>query len=87
VLLELLEAKQRLPDVVIIDLNMPGPDATSVIPEIRRRWPRVRILVWTGRDARQARQVVPDAAVRIAVKSGPTSLVSELLALCGSRDS
>lgn len=34
-------------DVVVLDLTMPGRDGFSVLAEIRRRWPAVRVIVLT----------------------------------------
>jgi len=34
-------------DVVVLDLTMPGRDGFSVLAEIRRRWPGVRVIVLT----------------------------------------
>lgn len=39
------------PDIVFLDLNMPGNDFYRNIGEIRRQFPHVRILVFTGYDA------------------------------------
>ena len=39
-----------LPDVLLLDLNMPGRGGLDVLPEIRTRAPSVRVLVLTGRE-------------------------------------
>lgn len=38
------------PDVLILDLNMPGRGGLEVLPEIRQQAPDVKILVLTGRE-------------------------------------
>lgn len=38
------------PNVLLLDLNMPGKGGLDVIPEIRAKAPSVRVLVLTGRD-------------------------------------
>jgi serine/threonine protein kinase/DNA-binding CsgD family transcriptional regulator len=38
------------PDVLVLDLNMPGKGGLDVIPEIRAKAPSVRVLVLTGRN-------------------------------------
>jgi two-component system response regulator NreC len=57
----------RRPDVLVLDLNMPGPPSIEAIPEIRRRWPATRIVVLTMQDdpayARAALQAGADAYV------------------------
>jgi len=38
------------PDVLILDLNMPGKGGLDVLPEIREQAPATKVLVLTGRD-------------------------------------
>ena len=48
------EALQRVmenqPDILLLDLNMPGRNGLDVLPEIRSKAPDVKVLVLTGRD-------------------------------------
>jgi two-component system response regulator NreC len=57
----------RRPDVLVLDLNMPGPASIDAIPEIRTRWPGTRIVVLTMQDdpsyARAALQAGADGYV------------------------
>lgn len=46
--LEVIEAFG--PDVILLDLNMPGTSGLEILPEIRQKWPDVKVLVLTGRD-------------------------------------
>jgi serine/threonine protein kinase/DNA-binding CsgD family transcriptional regulator len=39
-----------LPDVLLLDLNMPGKTGLEVLPVVRQKAPQVRVLVLTGRD-------------------------------------
>jgi serine/threonine protein kinase/DNA-binding CsgD family transcriptional regulator len=39
-----------LPDVLVLDLNMPGKGGLDVLPEIRKKAPNVKVLVLTGRE-------------------------------------
>ncbi|MBI1259640.1 MAG: protein kinase [Chloroflexi bacterium] len=38
------------PDVLLLDLNMPGRGGLDVLPEIKEKAPNVKVLVLTGRD-------------------------------------
>jgi DNA-binding NarL/FixJ family response regulator len=39
-----------MPDVLLLDLNMPGKGGLDILPEVRRKAPSVKVLVLTGRD-------------------------------------
>ncbi|NPV08858.1 MAG: response regulator transcription factor [Anaerolineae bacterium] len=43
-------AMQLKPDVLLLDLHMPGSPAGSVVEELKRRCPNVRVLVLTAYD-------------------------------------
>jgi len=57
----------RRPDVLVLDLNMPGASSIEAIPEIRRRWPETHVVVLTMQDdpayARAALQAGADGYV------------------------
>ena len=38
------------PDILILDLNMPGKGGLDILPEIRSKAPSVKVLILTGRD-------------------------------------
>lgn len=38
------------PDVLLLDLNMPGVSGMAILPKIRESFPEVKVLVLTGRD-------------------------------------
>lgn len=49
--LELIEAlKGQLPDVILLDLKMPGMDGMQATKEVRRLYPEVKILILTMHD-------------------------------------
>ena len=39
-----------LPDVLLLDLNMPGKGGLDILPTLREKAPNVKVLVLTGRD-------------------------------------
>ncbi|HEX3052034.1 MAG TPA: response regulator transcription factor [Aggregatilineaceae bacterium] len=42
--------REKRPDVLLLDLNMPGTSGLDILPEIRASLPEVKVLVLTGRD-------------------------------------
>ncbi len=51
--------QSHVPDVVVLDLKMPGIDGLEVLRRLKRDWPRARVIMVTGhgshRDAEMAR--------------------------------
>jgi CheY-like chemotaxis protein len=52
----LAEARQRLPDLVVLDLTMPNLDGFSVLEELKRdeRTRHIPVIVVTARDITEA---------------------------------
>lgn len=46
----LKQAVSLLPDVLLLDLNMPGKGGLDILPDVRKEAPTVKVLVLTGRD-------------------------------------
>ncbi len=44
--LEILE--QKLPDVIVLDLKMPGIDGLEVLRRIKKSYPQVQVIILTG---------------------------------------
>lgn len=42
--------KEKLPQVLILDLNMPKTNGLAILPKLRKDFPELKILVLTGRD-------------------------------------
>lgn len=59
--------ERRLPRVLVLDLNMPGPSSIDAIPEIKEKWPGTQVVVLTMQAdpayARAALQAGADAYV------------------------
>ena len=43
-------ARELEPDVLLLDLSMPGPPAAETVAYLRERWPALRVLVLTAYD-------------------------------------
>ena len=46
----LVSAKQQQPDVVLLDLEMPGLDGVETLRLLREYWPDIRVVVFTAFD-------------------------------------
>ena len=53
---------EKQPDLLLLDLNMPGTSGLDILPEVRKTWPDVKVLVLTGRDE--------DAYIMRALRAG-----------------
>ncbi|MBN1200838.1 MAG: protein kinase [Anaerolineae bacterium] len=42
--------REKHPDVLLLDLNMPDVSGLDILPGIRETWPEVKVLVLTGRN-------------------------------------
>lgn len=62
--------KQELPDVLIVDLSMPGQSGLEVIRRVHHRWPSAKILVFSmHQNAAFAEQAVRAGAKGYVTKS------------------
>ena len=57
------------PDVILLDVEMPGPGAAAVIRQLRRRCPRTRVIVLTMHD--------DSATVRDLLECGASAYLSK----------
>lgn len=84
------QAAELSPDVIVLDLNMPGGRGEAAVPALRRELPGVKIAILTGDAVNQDLGTTVDVCLK---KSSPISaIVAELVALArrtsagGSRD-
>ncbi|MEX1139193.1 MAG: response regulator transcription factor [Bacteroidota bacterium] len=67
-------------DALILDLNMPGRGGLDVLKDIRRRWPRIPVLVLSMHDEKQfaARVIKSGASGYMNKESAPIELINAL---------
>lgn len=67
-------------DVLILDLNMPGRGGLDVLRDIRKRWPRLPVLILSMHDEKQfaARVLKAGASGYMNKESAPHELVKAL---------
>ena len=64
-------AAQSAPDVVLLDLHLPGQSGYQVFEQVRERWPEIKVLVITadeGMAAALEAQIVDAHPVCVLVK-------------------
>jgi len=79
--LEAIESIDRLkPDVVIVDMRMPGASGLVVLRHVKQSLPATRVIIWTNYPSEPYRQesLMARADCFLDKLSGPRS-VSELL--------
>ncbi|CNL97431.1 two component system response regulator [Yersinia proxima] len=68
--------RQTEPDIVIIDLGLPGMNGFDVIIQLIRRWPAMKILVLTARhEEHYASRTLNNGALGYVLKKSPQKIL------------
>jgi DNA-binding NarL/FixJ family response regulator len=83
---ELLELiARRAPDVVVMDLRMPGVNGTELLARLRSSWPAVKVVVLSAAaDRASVERAMAAGASAYAIKTVEPSEVIELIKLAAS---
>ena len=75
----LVQVSLTRPHAVILDLRMPGPPTSEVLPEILRLSPATKVVVWTATDTGAVQAALDLGAVAYAPKSQSMNEVIDVL--------
>ncbi|MGQ5524528.1 two component system response regulator [Chitinimonas sp. PSY-7] len=75
--LQVYEACQRLaPDLILLDLSLPGMDGVDVIHQLTRRWEALRIIVVTAsNEEHRGRAAIEAGALAYVLKQSPQQVL------------
>ena len=78
------KAKELLPDVIIMDISMPGPSGLDATREIREVLPQTAVLIVSMHDSRELNLAAREAGARGYLSKSETDgrLIEALSAVC-----
>jgi DNA-binding NarL/FixJ family response regulator len=76
--IEAVELAARLqPDVVLLDLTMPGKDGLEALPELRVAAPEMRVVILSGHEGRPIEEAAKRGAERFLLKGADPDAIVE----------
>jgi DNA-binding NarL/FixJ family response regulator len=74
----LTQAAKHHPDLVLMDLCMPGMDGIQATQALRRQQPEIRVVLWTARDDNQLASAIRRSGAHAGLPKGTRTV--ELIA-------
>ena len=66
----LTQAATHHPDLVLMDLSMPGMDGVQATQALRRQQPEIRVVLWTARDDAQLASAIRRSGAHAGLAKG-----------------
>jgi DNA-binding NarL/FixJ family response regulator len=66
----LTQAATHHPDLVLMDLSMPGMDGIQATQALRRQQPEIRVVLWTARDDAQLASAIRRSGAHAGLAKG-----------------
>jgi DNA-binding NarL/FixJ family response regulator len=70
------------PDLVLMDMRMPGRDGADATRELMALRPRTRVIAWTSAPAAEVRDLLAAGATEHYLKDDTQALLARLAVLC-----
>jgi len=81
------KAREFLPDLILLDINMPGIDGLETSRRLRQDWPKIKIIIMSHNDAdkflSEARKAGADRCVdKARIVTDLPSIIENLRSVC-----